>query len=313
MLASDISQHFVPVRGRQPEGAALLYRPMVLGAAQVRFTDSKAGLDSTQEVTALAPITTEAIPVNWDGANLAEIAAPDLESAPVEGAGFAELPAAAGKAKAYEDWRKEFAGWLFRTQALTLYRSPSIGVLSRPGESEREFRIRLQQSGREQRDAMTEALRQKYAPKIAALQERIRRAEQSLTRESQEVTAQGIQTVISVGATLLGAFLGRKTVSTSTLGRATTAMRGAGRVLKEREDVGRAQESVASLQQQLAALEAEFKGEVAAAETTADPLRETLETLSVRPTKSNVTVRLVTLAWTPWWVPKGGDPVPAWE
>ena len=78
----------------------------------------------------------------------------------------------AGKAKSYEDWRKEFAGWLFRTQALTLYRSPSIGVLSRPGESEREFRIRLQQSGREQRDAMTEALRQKYAPKIAALQER---------------------------------------------------------------------------------------------------------------------------------------------
>jgi len=286
---------------------------MVLGAAQVRFTDSKAGLDSTQEVTALVRITTEAIPVNWDGANLSEIAASDLESAPVEGAGFAELPAAAGKAKAYEDWRKEFAGWLFRTQALTLYRSPSIGVLSHSGESEREFRIRLQQSGREQRDAMTEALRQKYAPKIAALQERIRRAEQSLTRESQEVTAQGIQTVISVGATLLGAFLGRKTVSTSTLGRATTAMRGAGRVLKEREDVGRAQESVASLQQQLAALEAEFKGEVAAAATAADPLGETLETLSVRPTKSNVTVRLVTLAWTPWWVPKGGDPVAAWK
>jgi hypothetical protein len=313
VLGADIPQHFVPVRGRQPEGAALLYRPMVLGAAQVRFADSKAGVESMQEVTALARITTEAVPVSWDEARPAEIAASDLESAPTEGAGFAAVPPPAAKAKSYEDWRKEFAGWLYRTQALTLYRSPSLAVLSRPGESEREFRIRLQQSGREQRDAMTEALRQKYAPKIAALQERIRRAEQSLARESQEVAQQGIQTAISVGATLLGAFLGRKAVSTSTLGRATTAMRGAGRVLKEREDVGRAQENVAALQQQLAALETEFKAEVAAVATAADPLTETLETLAVRPTKSNVTVRLVALAWTPWWVPKGGDPVPAWQ
>jgi hypothetical protein len=313
VLASEIPQHFVPVRGRQPEGTALLYRPMILGAAQVRFADSKAGLDSTQDVTALVRITTAAIPVNWDEANAEEIAASDLESAPAEGGGFAEMPAAAAKAKSYEDWRKEFAGWLYRTQALTLYRSPSLGVLSRPGESEREFRIRLQQSEREQRDTMTETLRQKYAPKIATLQERIRRAEQSLTRESQEATQQGIQTAISVGATLLGAFLGRKAVSTSTLGRATTAMRGAGRVLKEREDVGRAQENVAALQEQLATLEAEFKAEVAAAATAADSLAETLETLGVRPTKSNITVRLVALAWTPWWVPKGGDPVPAWK
>ena len=313
VLASSVPQHFVPVRGRPPEGAALAYQPMVLGAAQVRFIESKAGVDTTQDVTVLARVTGEAIPVNWDEAAPADFAVSDLEAAPVEGAAFAEVPAAAGKAKSYEDWRKEFAGWLFRTQALRLYRSPSTDVLSRPGESEGEFRIRLQQAGRERRDAVTEALRSKYAPRIAALQERIRRAEQSLTRESQEETQQGIQAAISVGATLLGAFLGRKAVSVSTLGRATTAMRGAGRVLKEREDVGRAQENVAALQQQLAALEDEFKAEVAAAATAGDPLGERLETVSVRPTKSNIAVRLVALAWTPWWVPRGGDPVPAWK
>jgi hypothetical protein len=205
------------------------------------------------------------------------------------------------------------AGWLHRTQAVTLYRSPALGTLSQPAESEREFRIRLQQAGREQRDAASEVLRQKYAPKIAAIQERMRRAEQSVARESQQVTQQGIQAAISVGATLLGAFLGRKAVSTSTLGRATTALRGAGRVLKEREDVGRAQENVATLLQQLADLEAQFKAEVEASAAAADPLTEKLESVTVRPTKPNIIVRLVALAWTPWWVPRSGDAVPAWH
>jgi len=313
VLAADVPQHFVPVRGRQPAGAALVYQPMLLGAAQVRFTDAKAGVDSTQDLTVLARITSEAIPVNWDEAEPADVAASDLESAPAEGAAFGELPAAASKAKSYEGWRKEFAGWLHRTQAVTLYRSPALGALSQPGESEQEFRIRLQQAGREQRDATTEALRQKYAPKIAALQERMRRAEQSVARESQQVTQQGIQAAISVGATLLGAFLGRKAVSTSTLGRATTAMRGAGRVLKEREDVGRAQENIATLQQQLADLETQFKAEVEASAAAADPLTEKLESVTIRPTKPNIAVRLVALAWTPWWVAGAAEPVPAWK
>ena len=75
---------------------------------------------------------------------------------------------------------------------------------------------------------------------------------------------QGVQAAISIGATILGAVLGRKTVSVGNIGRATTAARGAGRVLKEREDVARAQETVAAVQQALTALEAELQAELAA-------------------------------------------------
>jgi hypothetical protein len=193
---------------------------------------------------------------------------------------------------------------------LEAYHSPALRVFSQTGESERDFRIRLQQAGREERDQVIEELRKKYSPKIAALQERIRRAEQALARESEQVKHQGIQTVISIGATLLGAFLGRKTVTTSTLGRATTAARGAGRVLKERQDVGRAEENVGAHQQQLADLEAAFKAE---AEAAASPLAESIETVTVRPTKQNISVKLVALAWTPWWRTESGERTPAWK
>jgi hypothetical protein len=185
--------------------------------------------------------------------------------------------------------------------------------LSKPGESEREFRMRLRQVGREERDQHNDGLRKKYAPKIAALQDRIRRAEQLVARQQTEARSSQLQTAISIGATVLGAFLGRKALSATNLGKATTAIRGAGRAIKESKDVGQAEENVTALQQQLAELETQFKAEAEALTAATDPLAEKLEPLSLKPPKSNITIKLVTLAWCPHWQDGNGAPIPAWE
>jgi hypothetical protein len=313
MLPPDVPQQFVPVRGSQPSGSALIYQPMLLGAAQVRVSDSKAGVDVTQDVTVLAPISNGAVAVDWDHAVEAGVAVADLESSPSDGAQFGAVPGAASKAKNYETWNKDFSGWLFRNQKVDLFKSPSTKEVSKPGESERDFRVRLQQSGREVRDKQSDSLRQKYAPKIAALQDRIRRAGQMVERQQAESRSSQMQAAISVGATILGAFLGRKTVSATNIGKATTAIRGAGRAIKESQDVGQAQENVAALQQQLADLEAQFKTETDALAVATDPLNEKLETISLKPTKANIAVKLVALAWTPHWQDTKGALLSAWE
>ena len=192
-----------------------------------------------------------------------------------------------------------------------MFRSPSTKEVSKPGESERDFRVRLQQTGREQRDKGAEALRHKYASKIAPLQERLRRAELTKEKQQAESRSSQMQAAISVGASILGAFLGRKAISASNIGRATTAIRSAGRVMKESKDVGVAEENVAALQQQLADLEAQFKSESDALAVATDPLSEKLETVSIKPTKANITVKLLSLAWTPHWQDADGVLTPA--
>jgi hypothetical protein len=313
MLPPDVPQHFIPIRGSQPSGSALMYQPMLLGASQVRVSDSKAGVDVTQDVTVLAPISDGAVAVDWDRAEQAGLALADLESSPADGAQFGAVPSAASKAKSYETWNKEFSGWLFRNQKVDLFKSPSTKDVSNPGESERDFRVRLQQSGREARDKQLDSLRQKYAPKIAALQDRIRRAGQMVERQQAESRSSQMQAAISVGASILGAFLGRKTVSAANIGRATTAIRGAGRAIKESKDVGQAEENVSALQQQLADLEAQFKMETDALAAATDPLNEKLETVSLKPTKANIAVKLVALAWTPHWQDGKGALTTAWS
>jgi len=312
VLPPGVPQQYMPVRGAQPERCELVYVPMVAGAGRVRFSDAKMGLDETQDVAALVPLEDGALPVRWDRASTVSLSVEDLEPNPMDGATFLPVPAGVVTPKSAAGWNKEFAAWLFRTQSLTCLRSLSTKVVSAPGESERDFRVRLQQAAREQRDKEAEALRQKYAPKLASLRERLRRAEQTQERQRTESRSSQVQAAITVGASILGAFLGRKTISATNVGRATTAIRGAGRAIKEAQDVGHAEENVAALQQQVLGMEQQLKSETDALAASAEPLNEALDTVAVRPNKSNVTVTLVTLVWVPQWRDPQGALRAAW-
>ena len=312
VLPPDVPQFFAPVNASKSGEMNLLYQPMLLGAASVRFVDKKTQLDVSKDAAYITPITDSAIAVNWENAEAINIDLNALEKTPHEDARYGDLPAAAGKAKSYETWNKDFTKWVNANEKIELLYSKAFGAYSKPGESERDFRIRLQQSAHEQRDEAAEQLKKKYAPKMFALQERIRRAEQAVARETEQAKQQQLQTAISFGTTLLGAFLGRKTVSAATIGRATTAARGVSRSLKEREDVGRATENVQVLQQQLADLEADFNAEAAAMQESKDPATENLETMSLRPKKTDISTKLVALVWLPHWQNAQGKIVPAW-
>ena len=312
VLPPEVSQYFIPVRGEGTSGAVLTYQPMVLGAAEIHYSKSKT-TDLSQGLTMLANISDGPIAVDWDQATNADLPVQDLEGAPPDNAQFGNLPSAASKAKNYEGWKKDFASWVYRNQKVELFESPSLDLVSNPGESERDFRVRLQQLGREKRDAAVEQLRQKYAPKMAALEERKRRAEQAVAREAEQSSAQKVQTAISFGATLLSSFMGRKAVSLSTLGRATTAARGVSRSMKEAGDVTRAQDTVEAVNQQIADLDAELKAETEAIQQAGDPQTEELEKVSLKPTKSDIAVKLATLVWAPYWRDTNGNLTSAWQ
>ena len=310
VLAPEITQYYIPVRSSGGAEANLFYQPMLLGAAEVRYSNSK-DVDVTQHLTLLAPVNDGPIDLDWSDAVSLDLPVADLDSESETGARFAEVPALATKAKSYAKWNKDFASWIYRNQRLELLESPSLEIASNPGEKESDFRVRLQQIAREKRDDAVEKLRRKYAPKFEQLEERKRRAEQMVEREREQAKGQKLQTAISVGATLLSSFLGRKRASMSTLGRATTAVRGAGRSVKEAQDVDRAEDNVAVIEQKLADLDDEFKAETASLERSFDPQTEQLETVSLKPTKANISIKLLTLAWAPYWHDAQGQMKPA--
>jgi hypothetical protein len=310
-LPPDVQSFYIPVRGSAGPGNKLLYQPKVLGAAKINYSDPKVNLEMSEAKVFMTPITDNAIPVVWDNAEEINVPATDLERSPRTGALFGELASAASQGRNYSLWLRDFNNWLYGSRRVDLLQSPSLKEVSKPGESERDFRVRLQQLAREQRDLLVEGLRKKYAPRTATLQERLRRAQQAVEVQAEQAKQAKFQTAISLGSTLLGAFTGRK-VSRSTISRASTAMRGFSRSIDESKDVARAGDTVASIQQQLADLQAEFDNETAALEAKIDPATETLQPFSVRPDKSGILVQLVTLVWVPYWQDPQGSSAPAW-
>jgi hypothetical protein len=294
VVPPDVQEFFLPANGEPSQ-----YVPGVLGAARVSFTDRALGVDTTSEVLYLAPISEDAIQVDWAQARKLELAASDLLREPESAdARFAPLPSAAAQPKKYAAWEKAFSRWLAQNERVELLRHRTLGVTAKAGESERDFRIRLQLEGRAARDEAIDAVRRKYAPRQAALAERLRRAEQTVEREQQQASDQKMQTAVSMGATLLGALLGRKAVSVGNIGRATTAARGVGRTMKEASDVKRAAESVESVKAAVTALEGQLADDIAAVTARLDQ-DAALERVPLAPKRGQVEVQFVALAWSP--------------
>lgn len=252
------------------------------------------------------------MPVDWEQAVEAPFSEDDLERNPEENGAFAKLAAPASRPESYPAWAKSFADAIYRTSKLELYTSTSLKLTSQPGESERDFRIRISQLAREKRDDAIDQLRKRYATKSATLQDRKMRAEQKVAKEKNDYHSQTMSTAISVGATILGAFFGRKKLSATTLNKAGTVIRKGMRTTQERSDIQDAEESLEVINQRLADLEQELNQEIARIEEQTDPMQQPLEVVAMRPKKGDINVRLTALIWLPYWQTNDGKREPSY-
>jgi hypothetical protein len=290
-LPPQIPEFFLPLRGIQPAGVLALYKPAICGLADITYPGQNLRQSFMAEIGTVS--------VLWDESKACSFDEREMEKQPVLPADFTELPALAFKPQNYKTWERDFANFLFRTSQIEGYRNPDFKLSSNPGESERDFRVRVGQAAREKRDQAVEVLRRKYGPKITVLEDRIRRAGQRVEKEKSDVRQVGLQTAVSLGATLLGAFMGRKTFSAGNISRASGTIRSGMRTAKERGDIEAASENLDVLQQQKADLEAELDAEIKALEATTDPLLQKIEVVAQRPKKTDIAVRLVSLVWLP--------------
>jgi prefoldin subunit 5 len=251
----------------------------------------------SEDVALGIPLGEVMIGLDWEDAEEMQLDERDLSPSGPDRGEFGPIPAAAAKSSSYRKWNKELSDYLYRTRGLDLLKSPTFKMTSEPLESERDFRVRLREVAHERRDAEKAKLRKKYGKKVDTLEERIRKALQTVEKEKEQAKGKKLQSAISFGATLLAAVTGRKALSMSTLSRATTAAKGLSGAAKEREDVERAEETVEALTEQLEKLNQELEEDMENVEDRFDPLSEELQITSVRPRRSDVDIKLVALTW----------------
>lgn len=309
MLPPEIIQYFIPATvGTTDLSSTFLYMPFALGLASIRFSDAKTKVDYSKEASYVAPITNDPVPLSWNNSKESQMSANDLQVSPKPDANFSDLPSAASSVKSYALWQKDLAAWLQQNSKIELLKSRTFGETSHAGELERDFRVRMQQFAREKRDEESEKLRKKYDAQLAKIEDKIKRAQNVVEQQNAQKKATQFQTAVSVGSTILGSFLGRKATS-----GVTRTARDLGRTMKESSDKAEAEKDLKALQTQKVALEDEFKKELDDQGEKINPLTESLDTIIVRPQKTGVSIRLVALAWAPYWKQSDGKIIPAWK
>ncbi len=301
VLDARIKRFYMPVRSIQPQGSTLCYQRWLWGRADIRFLDQKKKIDIQETIRLITPLQNDALVVDWMASTPVDMDEDELEKKWQSSPHFTAVPAAATKASSYAEWKDQFEDYIYKSHKLELFKSPAFDVTSKPGESEKDFRIRLAQIAREQRDQWVEKLREKYAAKIDTVEAKIQTAAHRVEKEKAQARHQKLNTAISVGATLLGAFLGGKKMSRTNINKVAATIRRAGRTAKESSDVEHAEQKMTVLQQKLQELEQQLEQDIKEYEEKYNVLTEKFDRVALHLKKQNITVKFFGFVWKPVW------------
>lgn len=326
-LPSSVKQAFLPTRvslraalsdlardqqwaarsGLDQEGV-LVYRPVLTGAARLRFAHTKSRQTHTEEVAYLLPL--EGDIADWSQAQV-QLETRDLEPSPDSGAYFAELPSELGDSRRYTALKKEFNDYLYYNSSISLLYNPHFELYSEIGENPEAFQRRCRVAAKEGLDAEAEKVKDKYERVLDRLEDKLQREERELEEDKIEHSARKQEELLSGVESVFGLFSGRKSSR-----RLSTASRKRRMTRQAKADIEESEEVIEDLEREIEELEQEAKEELEELTEKWFQLIDEVEEVEVRPRRTDVQINLFALGWLPHWEVRAGDQVfsvPAFE
>ncbi len=309
-VAPSIDEVFIPVRVSKEqvlretgaEDARLVYRPMIYATAIAHYYNSKAGVDEEKEISLLAPAPDgRSTRVDWDEAIEIDMGIEEMDDEPEEGALFEEIPPGLNSSKVFKKLEKSFRDYIYRNKTLKVYYNPVLKIYSKPGEDEREFKIRSQEIARELRDKEIDKLAAKFEKKKLALERKLARMERELEEDKAKYAALKRETYMSAGESILGFLLGRRSISAAS--KISRKHRMASRAKAEIEED---MQIIEQIKDEMQRLEEEIKAAVEEITQKWDRAVEEIQVKEIRPKKTDIDVLTVALAWAPYWMVEEG-------
>ena len=285
--------------------AELCYRAAALGVARVGFVDRRRGVDETESVALLA-IPSADEDIDWSGASPLGVDPAALESSPAGEARFGSLPKGLNDPKDVTRASRELADLLYRTRRLIVLHSPSLGRYSAPGTSRAEFALELRQAAREARDAEVDKVAGGFETRLRRLEDRLDAAQRKLHKKEETAAARRRETIVSVGESLLGAFMGRRTMRGASTSLGKYRQQASARLSVEEEAA-----RVERLENEIEELRAALNEETVEIARRWEAALEEFEEVELRPRRADVDVEEVGIAWVPRWRHAEGREEPA--
>ena len=207
------------------------------------------------------------------------------------------IPELANSLTEFKNLNKDLKDFLYYSSVLKLKMNDDLDVIQHPEESERDFKIRLLQHSREERDAEVDKLKGKYAKKLDKLQTKLSKLEFDLSDDEADYNARKREEFVGAGESVLSIFMGSRRTST-----ATTIARRRRMTSKAKRKVDETKEDIVRIKEDIMELEEELKTAIEKIVKKYENVADDLSEKEVKPRKTDVKVNLVALAWKPIWI-----------
>lgn len=275
------------------------YVPSLVGTATVRFVKNTLNIDEQQEVCLAIDVPESCETIDWQEAAEYAYDQDVCSDYPAEQCRYGALSPLFAGMKNLRSLEKEFDDFLYHSMKLSVMKVASLKAFSMPGESKKQFQKRVADLLREKKEIEAEKIKYRFAKKQRVLEVRLEKALARVDKEKSDVRARGIDTALSIGATIFGALFGRKALSVTNANRTVRSARSAGRIFKEQGDVQRAKENVTLLQEDIDSLALELQEKLSDVADKYDLQKYPLQTMNITPRHSDIFNLHLRLVWEP--------------
>ena len=280
----------------------LVYRPVILAQAVIRFLNRKYNLDYELHRTALVSDPDRHGVVRWENSVADLVDAQKLDPQPGPEARFAAPGTPLTDAKAMGALQKDFLDWAFRSAQVTVRANLTLGIFAGPEVSPAELRTRCADVARQSRDAEVEKTGGVFDKKLAALQEKLDREQRELSADQTELSDRKMEELGTGIENVLGLFGGRRSsrrLSSSLSKRRLTQ--------QAKADVDESVDVIADLIKEMAALQQQRTLALEAANQRWGAVASQVTEITVAPLKKDVSLDLFGVAWFPFHLAEIGD------
>ena len=306
VVPAGISEKFLAITDRVPEGYRLEYRPGLMAKGKVHYVRKTDDIDVWRDCFVLQSFQSTPPDDIWQGASLNPQAL-STDDRPDGSAHFSDLPSELAREKSYSVFARQLKEHLYREASLKLFNCEALEAISKTDESEADFRKRL-----------LPQLGQRLAAKKAELEETHRReieqAEKSVRTYQAKVSAQRMKFWTRLGTALwvivdnVMAALGknlpgrRRSLGTAIQTAAT-----------ETNTQSNAKLELEAAQKELGRVQHKRDAELKQLETDLSPTGLTFVPFELKPQKGDVEVSDVSLVWLPMRISASGAAEPVYS
>ena len=276
------------------------YRPVLVGQAQIWFTNRTYNVNTQNRVTVLIPELESRGMVQWKDYQVDEILTNEFASRPLPEATFADLGYPFHDEKNVNGLESDFADWLYRNYQLTLYQNPDLKLVSEVGESKEDFIARSQEAGKTDSAEEIGKIEEKFAKQRKSIENKLEKEQLSLDKNQQTLNHRRLEEAGSGLQTVIGLFGGRKrSINTSLTKRRMTAT--------AKTNVEKSEAMIEKYNAELADLDAKLQEEIDEFKDKVQAGSPKIEEIFIKPYKKDVVVEFFGLAWAPVYAFKDGD------